>query len=302
METLIVERDAPLAGAAAVRPLGGPSEVRPLAGAAEVAPLAGTLDTAPQRGVWAITLNRPESRNAMSLQMVRELRTVLTEAQASADARVLVLRGAGGHFCAGGDIRDMAAARAREREVPGALAEVNAAFGELCVAFASTGLAVVAVVEGTVMGGGFGLACVADVVLAAPSATFRLPETSLGVVPAQIAPFLVERLGYAEAKRLAVTGARLDGRAALALRLVHELHEPAELDGGLSRVLSDILHCAPGALAATKALLAKARFDAPASLVTHAASVFARAALGSEGSEGTTAFMQKRKPSWAPSA
>ena len=92
-----------------------------------------------RRGVWHVTLNRPESRNAMSLQMVRELRTVLTEAEAAAGARVLVLRGAGGHFCAGGDIRDMAAARAREAEMPGALAEVNAAFGELCVAFASTG-------------------------------------------------------------------------------------------------------------------------------------------------------------------
>jgi isohexenylglutaconyl-CoA hydratase len=284
MQTLLVERDAPLAGAAHVPPLPGASPVPTV------------------RGVWKVTLNRPESRNAMSLQMVRELRTVLTEAQATADARVLVLRGAGGHFCSGGDIRDMAAARAREAETPGALAEVNAAFGELCVAFASTGLAVVAVVEGTVMGGGFGLACVADVVLASPSATFRLPETGLGVVPAQIAPFLVERLGYAEAKRLAVTGAKLDGRAALALRLVHEVHEPAELDGALSRVLSDILHCAPGALAATKALLARARFESPASLVPHAAAVFARAALGPEGAEGTTAFVQKRKPSWAPSA
>ena len=255
---------------------------------------------APWPGVWSITLNRPDSRNAMSLQMVRELRTVLTEAQAEAGARMLVLRGAGGHFCSGGDIRDMAAALGRESDSPGALAAVNAAFGELCVAFASTGLAVVAVVEGTVMGGGFGLACVADVVLASPSASFRLPETSLGLVPAQIAPFLVERLGYAEARRLAVTGARLDARSALALRLVHELHDARDLDIALSRILSDILHCAPGALAATKALLARARFEPPASLVDHAAGVFARAALGPEGSEGTTAFVQKRKPSWAP--
>ena len=264
METLHVERDAPLAG------------------------------------VWTITLNRPESRNAMSLHMVSELRSVLAEAQAAAGARALVLRGAGGHFCSGGDIRDMAAALGREAAAPGALAEVNAAFGELCVAFASTGLAVVAVVEGTVMGGGFGLACVADVVLATPSASFRLPETSLGVVPAQIAPFLVERLGYAEARRLAVTGARLDARTALALRLVHELHDASKLDEALSRVLGDILHCAPNALAATKALLARARFEAPARLVDHAAEVFARSALGPEGSEGTAAFLQKRKPSWAP--
>ena len=255
---------------------------------------------APWPGVWHVTLNRPESRNAMSLQMVRDLRAVLAQAQAAADARVLVLRGAGGHFCSGGDIRDMAAARARETEAPGALAAVSAAFGELCVAFASTGLAVVAVVEGTVMGGGFGLACVADVVLATPSATFRLPETALGLVPAQIAPFLVERLGYAEAKRLAVTGARLDARSALALRLVHGLHDAAELDDAISRILSDILQCAPGALAATKALLARARLEAPAALVNHAAAVFARTALGPEGSEGTAAFVQKRKPSWVP--
>ena len=65
------------------------------------------------------------------------------------------------------------------------------------------------------MGGGLGLACVVDVASPAHGAVFRLPETSLGVVPAQIAPFLVERLGYAEAKRLAVTGGRLDAQAAL---------------------------------------------------------------------------------------
>ena len=76
-------------------------------------------------------------------------------------------------------------------------------------------LAVGAVLEGTVMGGGFGLACVADVAIASDTANFRLPETALGVIPAQIAPFLVERLGYSQAKRLAVTGGRLDARAAL---------------------------------------------------------------------------------------
>ena len=255
---------------------------------------------APWPGVWHITLNRPDCRNAMSLQMVRELRAVLAEAQATAGARVLVLRGAGGHFCSGGDIHDMAAALGREAQAPGALAAVNAAFGELCVAFASTGLALVAVVEGIVMGGGLGLACVADVVLASHSASFRLPETSLGVVPAQIAPFLVERLGSAEARRLAVTGARLDARSALALRLVHELHDAKDLDAAVARTLGDILQCAPGAVAATKALLARSRLEAPASLVDHAAGVFARAALGPEGSEGTAAFVQKRKPSWVP--
>ena len=268
-----------------------------------------------------ICLNRPESRNAMSLQMVAELRQVLQAAEATAgqsDAvRVVVLRGAGGHFSAGADLKDMAGARMRVMQAPVAkeglsdgvnvkgeaaadpIAEVNAAFGELCVAYARTPLAVVAVLEGTVMGGGFGLACVADVAIASETAQFRLPETSLGVVPAQIAPFLVERLGYSQAKRLAVTGGRLDAEQALRLGLVHSVVDTANLQTELDTVLADILACAPGALAATKALMAQARLREPQDLVQPAAAIFSRAARGPEGMEGISAFMQKRKPQWA---
>ncbi len=250
--------------------------------------------------VLHLTLNRPEVRNAMSLAMVLELRQALAAAEGDGRTRVLVLRGASGHFCAGADLRDMAAARAKLAEDAKALVEINAAFGELCVAFASTGLATVAVLEGSVMGGGFGLACVADVALAGTSAQFRLPETSLGVVPAQIAAFLVERLGYSEAKRLAVTGGSLNAQAALDLRLVHAVHAAGALDSAVHAVAAEILQCAPGAIASTKALMAKARLHSPASLVQEAAEVFSRAALGPEGLEGTTAFLQKRKAAWVP--
>ena len=286
--------------------------------------------------VLHITLNRPEVRNAMSLQMVGELRQALVAAEAtqgivatapaathtathgakftSAAVRVVVLRGAGGYFCAGADLKDMAAARMRSvqkleagavSDAPNSadagadpIAQVNAAFGHLCAAYANTSLAVVAMLEGTVMGGGFGLACVADVAIASDSATFRLPETSLGVVPAQIAPFLVERLGYSQAKRLAVTGGRLDAAAALALGLVHEVTSTDGLQAALDKVLSDIQACAPGALAATKALMQRARFASAGDLVQDAAAVFSHAARGAEGIEGMTAFIQKRKPHW----
>ncbi len=250
--------------------------------------------------VLHLTLNRPEVRNAMSLAMVLELREALANAEADGLTRVIVLRGAGGHFCAGADLKDMAGARAKLADDPDAIVKVNAAFGELCVAFASTGLALVAVLEGSVMGGGLGLACVADVALAGTSAVFRLPETSLGVVPAQIAPLLVERLGYSEARRLAVTGGRLDANAALDLRLVHAVHASGALENALAAVIHEILQCAPGAVAASKALIAKARLHSPASLVQEAAEVFSKAALGAEGLEGTTAFLQKRKASWVP--
>jgi isohexenylglutaconyl-CoA hydratase len=261
-------------------------------------------------GVLHVTLNRPEARNAMTMAMVRELKSVLADAQTSGGVRAIVLRGAGGHFCAGADLKDMAAAQARAAQAddrqrapvpaPDPLADVNARFGELCVAYASTGIATVAVLEGTVMGGGFGLACVADVAIACDDVSFRLPETSLGMVPAQIAPFLIERLGYSEAKRLAVTGGRIGAEAALALRLVHEAHPREGLDGAVQRILGDILRCAPGAIASTKALLAQARFTPAAAMVNIAAAAFSRAAQGPEGSEGTIAFLEKRKPKWAP--
>lgn len=278
---------------------------------AQSAPKLIAIVAAQVGAVLHITLNRPDSRNAMSLQMVAELRQVLAAAESRAGqvgaVRVVVLRGAGGHFCAGADLKDMAGARMRAMQgatdgvdpQPDPIAQVNAEFGQLCVAYANTPLAVVALLEGTVMGGGFGLACVADVAIASDTAKFRLPETSLGVVPAQIAPFLVERLGYSQAKRLAVTGGRLDATAALGLGLVHTVCTTEQLQTELNDVLADILACAPSALAATKALMARARLQAPAELVADAAALFSQAAQGAEGIEGMTAFIQKRKPNWA---
>lgn len=251
-------------------------------------------------GVLHLTLNRPEVRNAMSLAMVQALRQALADAEADGNTRVVVLRGAGGHFCAGGDLKDLASARQRLDHDPDAIAQVSRAFGELCVAFASTPLATVAVLEGTVMGGGFGLACVVDVAIASTGTVFRLPETTLGVVPAQIGPFLVERLGLSEARRLAITGAKLDAETALALRLVHGVHAGGALDHALADVLKGILQCAPGAVAATKALLARARLQSAASLVDDAAQVFSAAVLGPEGVEGTLAFLAKRPAAWVP--
>jgi len=249
--------------------------------------------------VLYVTLNRPESRNAMSLLMVDELLAVLREGEAAGD-RALVLRGAGGHFCSGGDIKDMGAAQG----APGTdgvdpAAHVNARFGHLCKAYAETGLPVVVVLDGAVMGGGFGLACVADVALARETALFRLPETGLGLVPAQIAPFLVERLGYSQARRLAVTGGKTDARAALALGLVHGVHEGEEaLQAALETVLADIRKGAPNAIAATKRLMRKARLNDAGDLIDEAAAVFASAVKSEEGAEGLTAFLEKRPAAW----
>jgi isohexenylglutaconyl-CoA hydratase len=251
-------------------------------------------------GVARVTLDRPQVRNAMSFAMVDELVAALRWAE-EAGARVLVLRGAGGHFCAGGDLKDMASTRGpapKDGEADPA-AVGNARFGHLALVYRRAAMPTVAVLEGAVMGGGFGLACTVDVALAGPTARFGLPETGLGLVPAQIAPFLVDRLGRSEAKRLAVTGARIDAAEALRIGLVHGLAETAEgVDALVDRTIGQILRAAPEANRVTKQLFEEATLTE--AYVEGAAKKFAAATRGAEGMEGVMAFIEKRRPSWAP--
>ena len=255
-----------------------------------------------ETGVLHVTLSRPKARNAMSLQMVDELETLLAAILDRRDVRAIVLRGAEGNFCAGGDVKDMAKARmnmpAEGEEDP--VATVNRAFGRMITAFDRAPQAVVAVLEGAVLGGGFGLACVADVAIAKDDAKFGLPETGLGLPPAQIAPFLVRRLGLSQARRLAVTGGRFDGKAAHAMGLVHELaSSDEELGDVLGGVLKQIRRCAPGAIAATKHLMLQVGAIDHDAVLDEGAKKFAEQARGPEGTEGMTAFVQKRRPHWA---
>jgi len=260
-------------------------------------PVCQTLLLEPHNGVLHITLNRPESRNAMSLQMVAELRSVLAAVGDDRGIRALVIGGAGGHFCAGGDIKDMASARAQGAN---AYRDLNRAFGALLQAVQHAPQVVVTVLQGAVLGGGFGLACVSDIAIADHKAQFGLPETSLGLLPAQIAPFVVQRIGLTQARRLALTAARFDGIQARRMGLVHFVEQdPQALAERLDEVLAHVLCCAPGANAATKQLLLASALQPSDELLDQAALWFAEAVTGAEGTEGTVAFVQKRKPGWS---
>ena len=265
-------------------------------------PKTDTLALRREGWVLHVTLNRPAVRNAMSFQMTEELVAVFEAVAPPRDVRAIVLRGAGGHFCAGGDVKDMAGARTAiaqdgERDP---LAVANRKFGTMLQRMQSSPQAVIAVCEGAVMGGGFGLACVTDVTIAVEGAKFRLPETGLGITPAQIMPFVVQRIGVTQARRLAVTGGRLSAGQAVALGLAHEVvGDGNELDERLAGVLEQIKACAPGAVALTKKLVFSVGKKPLAEVLDDAADDFAVAARGPEGVEGMTAFISKKKPSWA---
>ncbi len=250
-----------------------------------------------------VTLNRPEVRNAMSFAMVREMIALFSALEDRRDIRAVILRGAGGHFCAGGDIKDMASVRHAEFDPdagePDPMATTNRLFGSAIRAINRAPQAIIAVLEGAVMGGGFGLACVSDVAIAARTAKFRLPETSLGVPPAQIAPFVVQRVGLTQARRLAVTGGRFDGVGAYALGLAHFVCDPDGIEAQLEQVLEDIHKCAPQAIATTKRLMLDVGGVPLDALLDRASREFAAAVRGGEGIEGMVAFIEKRKPRWA---
>jgi isohexenylglutaconyl-CoA hydratase len=253
-----------------------------------------------------LTLNRPHVRNAMSFAMIEEIIAVFDAIADSNEIRIVVLRGAAGNFCAGGDIKDMATARmapVSPEQIGGPddpMVIGNRKFGTMLSVIEAAPQAVVAVLEGTVMGGGFGLACVADVSLSRTDAQFRLPETSLGLPPAQIAAFIVRRVGLTQARRFAVTGAKLDGTAAREVGLVHEVYTDDEsLETGLAHTLAQIRRCAPGAVAVTKDLVISSLSENLEVLLDRAARDFAIAIRGPEGQEGTMAFIEKRDPKWA---
>lgn len=250
-----------------------------------------TLLLEAHNGVLHVTLNRPVCRNAMSLEMVKELRTVL--AQLDSQVRAVVISGAGGHFCAGADVKDLVGAGDQ-------LQALNRAFGTLLQEVEALAQVVIVVLQGAVLGGGFGLACVSDIAIAQGQAQFGLPETRLGLLPAQIAPFVVKRIGLTQARRLALTAARFDGIEAGRLGVVHFVeHDAQALAQRVDEVLGQVLQCAPGANARTKALLLTSVDEPLETVLDRGAQWFAEAVRSEEGVEGTQAFVQKRKPSWS---
>ncbi|MGH8454827.1 MAG: enoyl-CoA hydratase/isomerase family protein, partial [Nevskiales bacterium] len=180
------------------------------------------------------------------------------------------------------------------------VADYNRNFGRLLRKVNAAPQATIAILEGAVLGGGFGLACVTDIAIAHKDASFGMPETGLGIPPAQIAPFVVERIGLSQARRLGVCGARFKGEEALKLGLVHFVaSDEAQIQQLLGELLAQIRRCAPGANAMTKSImLSVGRMD-PDAILDDAARKFSEAVRGAEGVEGTMAFVQKRLPKWA---
>jgi len=263
-------------------------------------PSTTAIELEQQGSALRIWLNRPEARNALSDDVVAELKRVLNAVADKRSIRSIVLRGRGGIFCAGGDLKAFKSGLQDSAPDPEDVARNNRSFGDLMIQLNEQPQVIIVLIEGAAIGGGLGLACIGDVTITTRDARFRLSETSLGIPPAQIAPFVTERVGLTQARRLMLTGARFKGEDALNYGIAHLLVDSAdELETSCQQVLEDIALCAPAANAMTKAIVFETLRAPRSDALDYAAQGFAKCMLSDEGSEGISAFVEKRKPNWA---
>jgi methylglutaconyl-CoA hydratase len=234
------------------------------------------------------TLARPESRNAFDAALIAELAEAFVDV---GTARAVVLRGDGPSFCAGADVEWMRASV--DLDVEANVADANA-LRRMLEAIDGCPAPVVAVVHGYALGGGIGLVACSDVVLADPQTVFAFSEVKLGIIPAVISPFALRKIGESAARRYFVTGERFDAETALRIGLVHEVTD--ELDAELERVLAELRTAGPRAARHAKRLV----LEHPDGAET--ARRIAERRTSDEGQEGLRAFLERRRPVWAPAA
>jgi len=176
--------------------------------------------------VTTITLNRPDVRNAFNETLIQELTEWAHTVPADGSIRTVVLQGAGSVFCAGADVQWMARMIDYSREEN--LADARAA-GTMYSLLDSLPVPVIGRVHGAALGGGAGLAAICDIVVATNDAQFGFTETTLGILPAMISPYVVRKIGVSAAREWCLTGARFTAEQARAMGLVHEVVTPERL-------------------------------------------------------------------------
>jgi methylglutaconyl-CoA hydratase len=230
--------------------------------------------------ILRVTIAKPERRNAFDAALIAEL----TEAFADVgDARAVVLAGDGPSFCAGADVEWQRSSidLSYDENVEDALRLYRMLETiDICPA------PVVARVQGFALGGGSGIVACADIVVAGPDAVFGFTEVRLGIIPAVISPFVLDRIGSGAARRYFLTGERFDAETALRIGLADEIAE--DLDGAVDRVGRDLLTGGPKAVRAAKKLIR----ERPLGAAT--AHLAAGLRTSPEGQEGLRAFLEKR--------
>ena len=253
-----------------------------------------------RESVALVVLSRPEVHNAFNATLIAELTRALQALDRDAAVRAVVLLGDGKSFCAGADLnwmREMAGYGAAEN-----LADANA-LAKMLKTLDRLSKPTIARVHGAAYGGGVGLIACCDIAFAAQDATFSFSEAKLGLIPATIAPYVVEAIGARYARRYFVSAERFTAAEAFRMGLVHDLYPLAELDARINELLGALLVAGPRAQDECKALI-RAVGSRPIddALIADTAARIARVRGSDEGREGVAAFLGKRSAAWVPAS
>ena len=247
------------------------------------------------RKVAQVSLARAEKHNAMNAQMIAELSEAARWLTVQEDLRAVVLRAEGKTFCAGGDLGWMRDQAGKDRQ--GKLDEALT-LARMLGLWNALPQPVIGRVQGAAYGGGLGLIAVCDHVITSDTARFALTETRLGLIPATIGPFVVAKLGEAFARQVFFNGAPIGPDLLLRAGMISRSLPAGELDDAVEAEVACYLGCAPGAVAAAKALCRRLVAQDPAAQAEMSAAALADRWEAPEAMAGIEAFFARKEPPW----
>lgn len=248
-------------------------------------------------GIVFVTINRPDKRNAFDAPTIAALYEAFETLHGADNVRLVFIRGAGGTFSAGADLSWMKDAagwsESDNRDDAMGLAKMLKALHDVPALTC-------AIVEGAAMGGGAGIVAACDMAVAVEGSRFAFSEVKLGLIPATIAPYVVEAVGARRARQLFLSANIFDADYAAHAGLIDMVLPEGSVDEFISMLTDSISANAPGAMGDAKRLVNDVvghRIDH--GLMEDTAKRIARARVSAEGQEGVRAFLEKRKPVWA---
>ncbi|CAN7663905.1 crotonase/enoyl-CoA hydratase family protein [Neorhizobium sp. LjRoot104] len=248
------------------------------------------------RGVAWLTLNRPEKKNALSARMMDDLSSFARMVEAAEDIRVVVIAGAGGTFCAGGDLDWMKTQIGADRE--GRMAEARR-LASMLKALNEMPVPLIGRLEGAALGGGVGMASICDIAVAANDCRFGFTETRLGIIPATISPYVLARTGEGMARRVFMSARIFSADEAVSLNIVASSVDAGALDKAIEAEILPYLSLPRGAVARAKRLARSLGPPINDEVINATVHQLADAWETEEAIEGIAAFLEKRKPRWA---
>jgi methylglutaconyl-CoA hydratase len=240
--------------------------------------------------ITVLTLNRPERRNALTIELLSELNAAIKIASDQPDERVIILRGAGAAFCTGLDLKEAA-----DQTKAHATAEMVA---NTLIAVSQTRLITIAAVHGAAVAGGAGIMTACDFVVAAQGTKIGYPEARRGLVAGLVMTFLRRQVGERNMRELLLGSELIDADRAREIGLVNRVVAQADLMNEAQKFAQSVLQGAPGALAQTKRLIEELWSSSVKEDVDLALKYHMQARESEEAREGITAFNEKRKPKW----